>query len=166
MKTFPVRDTKLCYLQKKICATIRDFRKVLVIIIWYELHCGISVYEKTTLGSIFKWLVAWKRGLPRPKFPFENLSASPTLSYTIAINKKRLQHRCFPVNIAKFLRTRILKNICGLLLLIIVIYCMKNLIKLFRNQIGLFARFHSLYQSLSHVVSRCTSRLSFYKRSQ
>ena len=26
--------------------------------------------------------------------------------------KKRLQHRCFPVNIAKFLRTAILNNIC------------------------------------------------------
>ena len=26
--------------------------------------------------------------------------------------KKRLQHRCFPVNIAKFLRTPVLKNIC------------------------------------------------------
>ena len=26
--------------------------------------------------------------------------------------KKRLQHRCFPVSIAKFLRTPILKNIC------------------------------------------------------
>ena len=31
--------------------------------------------------------------------------------------KKRLQHRCFPVNIAKFLRTPILKNICERLLL-------------------------------------------------
>ena len=26
--------------------------------------------------------------------------------------KKRFQHRCFPVNIAKFLKTRIMKNIC------------------------------------------------------
>ena len=34
--------------------------------------------------------------------------------------KKRLQHRCFPVNIAKFLRTPILKNICEWLLLIIL----------------------------------------------
>ena len=30
--------------------------------------------------------------------------------------KKILQHRCFPVNIAKFLRARILKNICERLL--------------------------------------------------
>ena len=39
--------------------------------------------------------------------------------------KKRLQHRCFPVNIAKFLRTSILKNICEQLLL-------KRVILLFR----------------------------------
>ena len=31
--------------------------------------------------------------------------------------KKRLRHRCFPVNIAKFLSTPILKNICKRLLL-------------------------------------------------
>ena len=31
--------------------------------------------------------------------------------------KKRLQHRCFPVNIAKFLRAPILKNTCQRLLL-------------------------------------------------
>ena len=33
------------------------------------------------------------------------------------IIKKRHQHKCFPVNIAKFLRTPILKNICEVLLL-------------------------------------------------
>ena len=31
--------------------------------------------------------------------------------------KKRLQHRCFPVKFAKFLRTPILKRICERLLL-------------------------------------------------
>ena len=31
--------------------------------------------------------------------------------------KKRIQHRCFPANIAKFLRTPIWKNICRRLLL-------------------------------------------------
>ena len=34
-----------------------------------------------------------------------------------SFNKKRIQHRCFPVNIAKFLRAPILKNICERLLL-------------------------------------------------
>ena len=35
--------------------------------------------------------------------------------------KKRLQHRCFPVKFAKFLRTAILKNICKQLLLVMEI---------------------------------------------
>ena len=30
--------------------------------------------------------------------------------------EKRLQHRCFPVNIAKFLRTEFLQNTCSLCL--------------------------------------------------
>ena len=34
-----------------------------------------------------------------------------------SVIKKRLQRRCFPVNIAKFLRTPILKNICERLIL-------------------------------------------------
>ena len=42
------------------------------------------------------------------------------------IIKERLQPRCFPVNIAKFLRTPILKNICELLLLLIVIFLQEN----------------------------------------
>ena len=34
-----------------------------------------------------------------------------------SIIDKRLQRRCFPVNIAKYLRTLILKNVCEQLLL-------------------------------------------------
>ena len=37
--------------------------------------------------------------------------------------EKRLHHRCFPVNIAKFLRTPILKNVCKRLLL--KLFCIK-----------------------------------------
>ena len=44
---------------------------------------------------------------------YENLHALKIYKFI----KKRLQHRCFPVNIAKFLRTPILKNICEQLLL-------------------------------------------------
>ena len=41
-------------------------------------------------------------------------------------NKERLQHRCFPVNIANFLKTPVLKNICEWLLLLIVIFSQEN----------------------------------------
>ena len=40
--------------------------------------------------------------------------------------KKRLQHRSFPVNNVKFLRTPILKSICEQLLLLIVIFSQEN----------------------------------------
>ena len=43
------------------------------------------------------------------------------------LNKKRLQHRCFPVNIAKFLRAPNLKYICKRLLLCLL---NKNLSKI------------------------------------
>ena len=42
---------------------------------------------------------------------------TPVLKSLLNFIKKRLQHRCFPVNIAKFLSTSILKNICVRLLL-------------------------------------------------
>ena len=45
----------------------------------------------------------------------------------IALFKKRLPRRCFPVNIPKFLRTPILKNICDWLLLYIGKLCNYNL---------------------------------------
>ena len=50
---------------------------------------------------------------------------------------KRLQHRCFPVKFAKFLRTPILKNICKWLLLSKVV-CI------------LFTKNHSIAVSLKH----------------
>ena len=55
------------------------------------------------------------------KFTFKHLYRSLLLNkkdhQACNFIKKRLQHMCFPVNIGKFLRTRILKNICERLLL-------------------------------------------------
>ena len=69
--------------------------------------------------------------------------------------EKRLQQRCFPVNIAKFLRTPAFSKITsGWLLLIVVIYCIKYWIKLFRKQIGhLFHWEKSHYFTYSHLFS-------------
>ena len=49
---------------------------------------------------------------------------SESLSHKVAVLKlyqKRLQRKCFPVNIVKFLRTPVLKNICELLLLFFLV---------------------------------------------
>ena len=44
----------------------------------------------------------------------------------VGVSFWRLQHKCFPVNIGKFLRTRILKNICERLLLFWWIHKLTN----------------------------------------
>ena len=48
-----------------------------------------------------------------------------SLFSNVADLKKKLQHRCFPVNIAIFLRTSFLNNICERLLLFLVHYDQK-----------------------------------------
>ena len=69
---------------------------------WVLIIFGTQVINK-------KWPV-------RPVFP-DYLSVSYNYDFTDAkvcnFIKKRLQHKCFSVNIANFLRTPILKNICG-----------------------------------------------------
>ena len=49
---------------------------------------------------------------------------------------RRLQHRCFPMNIAKFLRTPILKNICERLLLRVAIFKSGQRMERIRGQGG------------------------------
>ena len=147
--------------------------------------------------------------------PFNRLAGFKTCN----VLKKRLRHRCFPVNIAKFLRTLILMKICEQLLLQFLLLTVNisfwvlvsalNSIGLLQRSSSRFKEFslgclvvgssltwkkkipemvtrcHSLslvvipYHSLSlfviccHslslvvllVVTRCTTRLSFYKRS-
>ena len=53
--------------------------------------------------------------------------------------KKKLQYKCFPMNIAKFLRTPILKNICERLLLFVSYHQPQTLIKV------LICRFFCLF---------------------
>ena len=95
VKTLPVQDMERCYLQKKICVTTWDFKNDLVVVVWllhgiHELHCGINVYKKNSVVSIFKWVLAWKRGLLKPKFSYKNLSSSTNILYTITKMPKRV----------------------------------------------------------------------------
>ena len=53
---------------------------------------------------MFKWLVAWKGSLPRPKFTYENLTPSPTLSYIITKKPKKVPLNCKSLRFLKFLR--------------------------------------------------------------
>ena len=88
-KNVPCTRYETLLLTEKNLRSYSGFQKGLI----HQLHCDFSDYEKNTLAWIFKWLVAWKRSLPRPKFFFENLSPSSTLSYTITKKPKRVNLR-------------------------------------------------------------------------
>ena len=57
------------------------------------------------------------RKTPVLESPFNRLSGCKTCNFL----KKRLRHRCFPLNIAKFLRVPILMKICEQLLLLFLL---------------------------------------------
>ena len=64
-----------------------------------------------------------KKGVRRnfAKFTGKHLCQGPflmKLQYPVTLLKKRLQHRCFPVNFANFLRTPFSQNTSGRLLLV------------------------------------------------
>ena len=80
---FTTRDIKRCYLQKKIAVLFGYY-------IAFMNDIVALLNEKNFFTSICKWLVAWKRRFPRPKFWYENLSPSPSLSYTITKLQKRV----------------------------------------------------------------------------
>ena len=103
VKTFPAWDMKRCYLQKKICATVWDFKKVLI----RESHFDFSVYEKSNLTSIFKWLVAWKRSFSRQKFFLQNLSPLSTIIYHYQKAEKSSFWAQKSLRVLKFLRISI-----------------------------------------------------------
>ena len=108
--------------------------------------------------------------------PFNRLAGFKTCNFL----KKRLRHRCFPVNIAKFLRTLILMKICEQLLLPFLLLTVnispQGLVSAL-NSIGLHQRSSSMFKEFSLgclvkwslvvplVITRCTTCLSFYKRS-
>ena len=66
---------------------------------FFEVFCKRTCYEKFNK-------------LNRKTPVLESLFHKVTDLQACSSNKKRLQHRCFPVKFARFLRKRILKNIC------------------------------------------------------
>ena len=81
-------------------------------------------------------------------FPFMLVCRQPT-----TLLKKRLWHRCFPVNFAKFLGTHFLQNTSGWLLPNIVFMIKLNLVTTLKQfmqpQVDLFQDNKTLGQSLS-----------------
>ena len=75
---------------------------------WYKFYCFWHIYSEAAAGGVL-----WKKVFLKV-FLFTIFTGKlPCWGLSFCW---RLQHRCFPVNIAKFLRTAILKNICERLL--------------------------------------------------
>ena len=82
------------------------------------------------------------------------------LHWSLFLNKVRLQHRCFPVNIEKSLRTSILKNICERLLLdpLTIRKIALHEISLFfsRNKVSTFTysaiKYWEIFRTLSNIL--------------
>ena len=67
--------------------------------------------------------------------------------------KKRLPHSCCPLNIAKFLRTPILRNICGRLLLKVLLAIFQHMHKRVNLDTDNFKLIHLLTIGVFHVLS-------------
>ena len=88
----------------------------------------------------------------------------PEVFYTKAANflqacnfiKKRLEHSCFPVNIAKMLRTAILKNICQRLLQTIV--TRNNSLEIQAVKLRFLLIYEILLKSIATARSECTAK--------
>ena len=71
------------------------------------------------------------------------------------IIKKRLQHRCFPVNIAKSLRASILKIICKWLLLPLEVFC-KEFVDIIYDNVSLAIQEDSIWLQLIYFLTTTT----------
>ena len=80
------------------------------------LFFNISIYESSHRCSVTKSVLKNFANFPK-KHLFLSLFLVKLQAEACNFIKKKLQHSCFPVKFAKFLKTPILKNICERLLL-------------------------------------------------
>ena len=79
------------------------------------LYCGRTVrssHRRCCIRKLFLKILQYTQETPVLESTFKKFTDLQTCNFI----KKRPQHRCFPVNIAKFLILPILKNICKRLL--------------------------------------------------
>ena len=108
-------DFDRIWLTKGLCSTNLDMRRL----------SAFNLFETNlkAIGGITSPGIPWKRcswkfrNIHRKTPTLESLFNKVAALQACNFIKKRLQHMCFPVNITKFLRTPILKNIRKRLLL-------------------------------------------------
>ena len=97
-----------------ICWTIQFFQKNIGLTISIMILTGMETTSANTRSSHRRCSI--REGILR-NFTGKHLCQSLFFNKVAALLIKRLWHRCFPVNFAKFLRTPFLQNTSGQLLL-------------------------------------------------
>ena len=112
--------------------------------------------QKQPLEMFCKRSCSWKKfaNFKRTKPVSESLFNEVAGLRIYSFIKKRLQHRCFPVKLKKFLRTSILKNICDRMLLKISTL-QKNLFIHFFHKIMTFTIIAITFEALKFLLCSC-----------
>ena len=131
----------------------------------WKLRCFPAKTTKAATGGVLwkklliKGLCQFQRKTPVLESLFNKVAGLRARSFI----KKRLQHRCFPVKLATFLRTSILKNICEQLVAKISTLQKKLFINFF-NKIMNFVIITITFQTLKFLLSFCAVFANlFYK---
>ena len=117
-------------------------------------HWRYSVRE-----AVHKKLRQFQRKTPVLECLFNNVAALRAYSFIT----KRLQHGCFPVRLAKFLRTSILKNICERLLLKFSTL-QKKLFTDFFHKIMTYIIITKTFEPLKFLLSFCVVFANFFMK--
>ena len=118
------------------------------------VSCQFCEISKKTFFTEHLWTTASELRQSHRKTPvLESFFNKATDLRACSFIKKRLQHGCFPVKFAKFLRTSILKNICERLLL--KISTLQKTIHRFLSQNMIFIIISITFEVLKFLLSFC-----------
>ena len=107
----------LMKLQAQRLATLleRDFNTI--VFLWNLQNLLEYLFLKSSSGCFWGFNSCFQRNSEQKLVQLSAIYTGFNWKKSICCREKEGQHRCFPVNVAKFLRTLILKNICERLLL-------------------------------------------------
>ena len=111
-----------CYVEQCPCVSIRLFFEIAIFLksnfseqLFFITATYRNSHQTCSTKKLFFKILQYSKKTPVLESRLFLINTDFRAAATLI--KKRLQHRCFPANIAKFLRTTILKNICKRLLL-------------------------------------------------
>ena len=115
-KVAGLRPTRIAVMSNSSLSTV-PFQTIRLAIFWNSYFSEQVIFRTSYFHNSYLQEQAPKVFYKKDPLKILQFSQENTCVGVRAVTKKRPQQRCFPVNIVKFLRTVILKNICKRLLL-------------------------------------------------